>query len=90
MFGKGTYIKDHWNKLDGTIVFSGYLSLVLAGGGINLSVLRSFRVLRPLKTISRFEGLRIIVASLISAFPLLVNTILVLIFFFIIFAIAGL
>jgi hypothetical protein len=90
ILGTGAYLRDYWNILDFTIVMSGYLSLILSGGGVNLSVLRSFRVLRPLRTISGIEGLRIIVASMIAAFPLLMDTILVLIFFFIIFAIAGL
>ena len=85
---KGSYIRDSWNILDFTIVVSGYLTIVLDGGA-NLGVLRSFRVLRPLKTISGVEGLRIIVTSLISSMPLLFHTILVLTFFFIIFAIAG-
>jgi hypothetical protein len=76
--------------LDFIIVVSAYMQLILSGGGVNLSVLRSFRVLRPLRTISGIEGLRIIVASMVAAFPLLVDTILVLLFFFIIFAIAGL
>ena len=57
---------------------------------MRLSVLRAFRVLRPLRTISSIEGLRMLVTALISALPLLRDTIIVLIFFFLIFAIAGL
>jgi hypothetical protein len=89
IIGDNSYIRDHWNKLDFTIVMSGYMTLILSGGGVNLSVLRSFRVLRPLRTISGIEGLRIIVSSIIAAVPLLMDTIMILIFFFIIFAIAG-
>ena len=94
--GKGAYIKDAWNILDFTIVMSAYLEILLADpnadaseGGSGLAALRSFRVLRPLRTISGIEGLRIIVSSIISAMPLLFNTILVPMFFFIIFSIAG-
>jgi hypothetical protein len=65
------------------------MTLVFSGGGANLAALRSFRVLRPLRTISGIEGLRIIVSSMIAAMPLLMDTILILIFFFIIFGIAG-
>lgn len=89
---KNAYLKDSWNVLDFTIVMSGYLELILgdsAGGASNLSVLRSFRVLRPLRTISGIEGLRIIVTALIASLPLLRDTILILCFFFLIFAIAG-
>jgi len=87
--GKNAYLKDSWNILDFIIVTSGYLSLALEGGGVNLSVLRSFRVLRPLRTISGIGGLRVIVSALVGSIPLLRDTIFVLLFFFIIFAIAG-
>lgn len=87
---KGSYLRDSWNILDFIIVISGYLPLVVSSGAMKLNVLRSFRVLRPLRTISGIEGLRILVSALLSAIPLLRDTILVLTFFFIIFAIAGL
>ncbi len=61
LLNKGAYLKDYWNILDFTIVMTGYLTIIMQGGGIKLSVLRSFRVLRPLKTISGIEGLRVIV-----------------------------
>jgi len=57
---------------------------------VNLSVLRSFRVLRPLRTISGIEGLRVIVSALISSLKALLNAVVVLVFFFLIFAIGGL
>ena len=87
---KGSYLRDSWNILDFIIVVSGYIPMVVASGSTNLNVLRSFRVLRPLRTISGIEGLRTLVSTLLSAIPLLRDTILVLTFFFIIFAIAGL
>ena len=89
IWNKGSYLRDSWNILDFVIVGSGFLSMFMSGGGANLSVLRSFRVIRPLRTISSIQGLRVIVQALIAAMPLLRDTILVLIFFFLIFAIAG-
>jgi len=88
VMGRHAYLRDSWNILDFVIVMSGFASMIFSGGA-NLSVLRSFRVLRPLRTISGIEGLRIIVSALVSSMPLLRDTILVLLFFFIIFAIAG-
>ena len=85
---KGAYLRDSWNLLDFVIVFSAYFTL-FAGGGADLAVLRSFRVLRPLRTISSVEGLKIMMSALLSALPLLRDTIIILVFFFIIFAIAG-
>lgn len=53
-----------------------------------VSGLRVFRVLRPLKTISSVKGLKVLIVAVISALPLLKDTITILLFFFIIFAIA--
>lgn len=89
LFNQGAYLRDAWNLLDFIIIASGYLGMILAGGGVNLSVLRSFRVIRPLRTISSIEGLRVIVQALLNSMTLLRDTILVLLFFFLIFAIAG-
>ena len=60
-----------------------------AGGGTDLQSLRTFRVMRPLRTISSVKGLRILMSAMISALPLLSNTIIILMFFFIMMAVAG-
>jgi hypothetical protein len=57
--------------------------------GADLSALRSFRVLRPLRTITTIRGLKLLVVSVLSALPMMKQTIIVLFFFFLIFAIAG-
>ena len=61
IFNKGSYLRDSWNILDFVIISSGYVGMILAGSGVNLSVLRSFRVIRPLRTISSIQGLKVIV-----------------------------
>ena len=91
IFGRGAYLRDPWNILDFVIIVQMTITLFLAdSGNVKLNALRSFRVLRPLKTISSIEGLRILVSALLSALPLLRDTIIILIFFFCVFAIAGL
>jgi len=89
IFNEGSYLRDAWNILDFVIIGSGYMGMFLSGSGVNLSALRSFRVIRPLRTISSVAGLRIIVSALINALPLLRDSLLVLLFFFLVFAIAG-
>jgi len=98
VLNRGSYMRDAWNILDFVIVVSGYATFLLSpsssssssgGSSTNISALRSFRVLRPLRTISGVEGLRVIVSALMSSLPLLRDAILVLLFFFFIFAIAG-
>lgn len=90
IFNRGAYLRDAWNILDFIIVVTAYIPLILQGGSLNLSGLRAFRVLRPLKSISSIDGLKVIVSALLSSLPLLRDTIIVLVFFFFIFAIAGL
>lgn len=105
IFGEDTYIWDPWNLLDFFIVMSSYASMAqkeevgisakdapgpeASSGGFNVKGLRVFRVLRPLKTISSIKGLKVLILAVLSALPLLQDTLLILFFFFLIFAIAG-
>ena len=87
---KGAYLKDGWNILDFIIVVVSLIPVIFGNSSVNLSSLRSFRVLRPLRTISSIKSLKVLLVTLFSALPYLANTIIILIFFFLIFAIAGL
>eukprot|EP00347_Sterkiella_histriomuscorum_P003601 403363663 len=60
-----------------------------SSGSFSLSGLRAFRVLRPLRAVSSIEGLKILVQALLAALPLLRDTVIILMFFFLIFGIAG-
>ena len=53
-YGPDSYTSDRWNWIDFTVVISGILSLI--PGVPNLSVLRTFRVLRPIKILSTNKG----------------------------------
>jgi hypothetical protein len=88
-FPKGAYIKDNWNKMDFAIVISAWMSLFFSQG-VNLAALKAIRVLRPLRSISNVKGLRQLFLALIYSMKMLVSSVVVLVFFFYIFAIAGL
>lgn len=87
-----SYLRSGWNWLDMTIVITGFLPYLISsdGGNYNISVLRTFRVIRPLKTISTLKNLMIIVMTLFSALPYIFNALLILFFFLLIYAIIGL
>jgi hypothetical protein len=103
--GPHPYMCDPWNILDFIIVMSAYLTIfqdllpkeevaVQTYGeeeeaGLSMSSLRAFRVLRPLRAVTSIPGLKILVSSVLTALPLLKDTIIVLMFFFLIFAIGG-
>ena len=90
VLSKSAYLRDYWNILDFVIIIQMAAQLVIETNKMKLGVLRAFRVLRPLRTITSIEGLKLLVTALISALPLLRDTIIILIFFFLIFAIAAL
>jgi hypothetical protein len=58
-------------------------------GGLSLNSLRAFRVLRPLRAITSIKGLQVLVTAVLASLPLLKDTIMVLLSFFLVFAIAG-
>lgn len=96
IFSSKAYLRDSWNVLDFIIVISSYPSLFTdssasdsANTDFSLGSLRTFRVLRPLKTISNIRGLKVLMSALFSAMPLLKDTLIILQFFFIMFAITG-
>ena len=93
IFNRGAYLRDYFNILDFFIVMSAYVSMLDSsnsnGGGVSLASLRAFRVLKPLRAVNNIPGLRLIVQAILSSLPLLKDTIIVLIFFFLIFAIGG-
>ena len=89
LLGEDAYLKSYWNILDFICVVTAYFEMV-SGGGASVSGLRAFRVLRPLRFVNNIQGLKVIVSSVIGAIPVLKNTIVVLFFFFLIFAIGGL
>jgi hypothetical protein len=84
------FFKDFWNILDFTIVMSSVLNIVLSNAKINFSGLRSLRVLRPLRTISAIKKLKILIQTIFSSIPFLIDTLFVLVFVIFAFALAGL
>ena len=88
------YIKDYWNILDFIVVIVGWISWSLEGifnstklSGI--SGLRAFRILRPLKTLKSVKGLKKLASALLASIAHLGETCIIIVFVFIIFALAG-
>ena len=89
ILNEGSYLRSMWCQLDFICVCTALLEYVGGGGG-GLGALRAFRVLRPLRFVNNIKGLKSIVQSIMKAIPMLKNTLVVLFFFFLIFAIGGL
>lgn len=67
---KFTYLRDPWNWLDFIVILFAYLTMFISELG-NLSALRSFRVLRALKTVAIIPGQWLI----FSLFPPLLDAV---------------
>uniref|UniRef100_A0A8K9V2A5 Ion transport domain-containing protein n=1 Tax=Oncorhynchus mykiss TaxID=8022 RepID=A0A8K9V2A5_ONCMY len=89
IFGRRCYLGDTWNRLDFFIVMSGMVEYSLDLQNINLSAIRTVRVLRPLKAINRVPSMRILVNLLLDTLPMLGNVLLLCFFVFFIFGIIG-
>jgi Ca2+-binding EF-hand superfamily protein len=85
---KHTYLRSGWNILDATIVGTAWLPYFLPLAA-NSSGMRAFRLLRPLRTIGRFPGLKRLVTAILLAIPQLGNLMLLVGLFFVTLGIVG-
>jgi hypothetical protein len=85
----GAYFRDGWNWLDFLIVIISILA-VLPDLGSNLSGIRSLRTLRALRLLRFIEDLNLQITTLFKAGPYLVNALVLLFIFYLMFAIVGL
>ncbi|XP_047427562.1 sodium channel protein type 4 subunit alpha B isoform X2 [Mugil cephalus] len=86
--GDFTFLRDPWNWLDFMVISMAYLTEFVDLG--NVSALRTFRVLRALKTITVIPGLKTIVGALIQSVKKLGDVMILTIFCLSVFALIGL
>ncbi|KAI6201313.1 Voltage-dependent calcium channel T type alpha-1 [Aphelenchoides besseyi] len=82
-YGDSAYLSDTWNRLDFFIVVAGIGEYLLDEylGNINLTAIRTIRVLRPLRAVN--------LNLLLDTLPMLSNVLLLCFFVFFIFGIIG-
>ncbi|XP_032315074.1 sodium channel protein type 10 subunit alpha [Camelus ferus] len=83
-----TYLRDPWNWLDFSVITLAYICEAIDRRGI--SGLRTFRVLRALKTVSVIPGLKVIVGALIHSVRKLADVTILTVFCLSVFALVGL
>uniref|UniRef100_A0A182QPZ0 Sodium channel protein n=1 Tax=Anopheles farauti TaxID=69004 RepID=A0A182QPZ0_9DIPT len=88
ILNKYTYLRNPWNWLDFVVITSGYATIALDVG--NLAGLRTFRVLRALKTVSIMPGLKTIINALLHSFKQLAEVMTLTIFCLMVFALFAL
>ncbi|CAH8493715.1 unnamed protein product [Heterobilharzia americana] len=88
LFHRKAYLRNIWNIMDFIVVVTGLLAYILPN--LNQPAVRALRVLRPLKLVTGFESLQIVLKSIIRAMAPLLQISLLVLFAIIIFAIIGL
>nr|XP_056713191.1 sodium channel protein type 5 subunit alpha-like [Euleptes europaea] len=83
-----TFLRDPWNWLDFSVIVMAFVGEFANLGSV--SVLRMFRVLRALKTISIVPGLKVIVGALVQSVKKLADVMILTVFCLSVFALIGL
>jgi hypothetical protein len=91
---KNSYLRNPWNILDFVVLLNilqeTAVQLIYDDQVIpQLTSLRVLRVLRPIRTIKRIPQMRKLVTVILKSVPDMINTLLFLAFFFIVFSIIG-
>jgi len=91
--GEKTYLKDGWNVLDFSMVIIQIVTWILALLDLHFNktfrVIRCLRALRPLRFVNKNEGIKTVVNALFLSIPSLLNVLLIIFLFILIFGILG-
>ncbi|XP_062522995.1 muscle calcium channel subunit alpha-1-like [Corticium candelabrum] len=93
MFVRHAYLRSIWNILDFIVIVLGYLDLIgqlTDFSLLDVKALRAFRVVRPLKFLSGFPSLQVVLNSVIRAMFPLFNVFMLVLFVIILYAVIGL
>ena len=82
-----SYFRDYWNILDFTVVFAGWVAMT--PGVPSVAVLRTFRALRPLRSVNALPELKALVICVLNSIPQLASVLILLGFVFILFGVGG-
>ncbi|CAE8595941.1 unnamed protein product [Polarella glacialis] len=95
VIGPHSYLRNGWNVMDLVVVCISIWNLTFSAavsGNVQLSwvkVVRSLKVLRMLKVVTSLEGMKVVVISLVTAMPAIMEVVLVLLLFLVTFSILG-
>jgi hypothetical protein len=83
----GSYLRDGWNWLDFIVVVTSLLTEVPQMASV--SGMRTFRLMRPLRSLTTMPSMKILISTLLASVIQLGGVLVLAIFFFTIFAILG-
>jgi hypothetical protein len=88
-----SYLRDSWNVLDFFVIIVSIASFILSTIGYSglgfITVLRTFRALRPLRVINRNRGIKMVVQTLLMSIKGIAHVALITLLIYLVFAILG-
>jgi Ca2+-binding EF-hand superfamily protein len=87
--GREAYLQSPWNVLDAVVVVSSLIPYIFMYDNASGAGLRTFRLLRPLRTISRYPGLKRLVITIFMAIPQLQMVVITICMYFLLFSICA-
>ena len=91
--GDKSYLLNSWNRLDFLIVIVSIISLAIpveeSESLTALKIIRMARLLRPIRVVSKNDGLRISIQALYVSVPAILNLLVIVLLFMTIFGIIG-
>jgi large-conductance mechanosensitive channel len=86
---KGSYLRDVWNWIDFVVVIFGWVGYI-PGMTSGFTALKTVRVFRPLKTMTRIPGMRPLISAIFRSFAPLLDVLILFGFVFTLFGILAL
>jgi len=84
---KKCYLRDAWNWIDFLVVVTGFMAFHPQFA--NMQILKTIRLFRPLRGLSAFKNMRVLVNTLLTSVVQLGNILGLILFFFVLFSIFG-
>lgn len=85
IFGRSSFLRDPWNWLDFSVVITSLAQKIFS----NMQVLRTFRLFRPLKSLSNVPSMKLMVSTLFNSLSQLSYILILDNYFIMIFAFFG-
>ncbi|KAA0165353.1 hypothetical protein FNF31_02015 [Cafeteria roenbergensis] len=83
------YLQNAWDVADLLVLVVMFVDVFSEGVTANVTVLRALRVFRVVRTVEALPGLQVILVSLFRSCSFLFNVLVVMVFFYFVFAIIG-
>ena len=88
--GSASYTRNGWNIMDGLIVILSIFKFLPINAELGfIKVMRLLRVVRPLRLLTKYQGMRVAVESLIKSIPGFGNVMVISVLMVLLFGILG-